>query len=449
MSIANFPASLQPIIQQGFLARRFQTGLQSKLGFRTIADRMTFPGRIGQAITETRRGLKAPVKVAADPSQNAGLDNGMTPSSWAVEQYSLGLGLYRDTIDLNMVSEGVGIASQFLANAEAGGKQALATLDLNARDTLYFGSDTPGVLDVGGYLGGNTSVSSALSSASASLHVDDIRGFVNSVTPVGIVAAVSPLNPLVVYVNGTAYNCIGVVSDGSQNVSTAPSGMSGTLQFSANVATTDGVAGAPVIAFSAPAVIRPNGRRTTAGLTAGDTLSFKAVQGAVTKLRRNAVPTIDGLYNCHLSDEQLQGLFDDGQFQNMFRGAYQSREFRQGEVFELMGVRFIPTTEAPQQVLNGVEIQRAIVVGKGALIEGDYVDTGYSDIPDVNAGLKEMHDGICMITRPPLDRLGQIISQSWYWIGGFALPTDVTANPSIISTATNSALKRAVVIESL
>lgn len=54
-----------------------------------------------------------------------------------------------------------------------------------------------------------------------------------------------------------------------------------------------------------------------------------------------------------------------------------------------------------------------------------------------------------MITRPALDRLAQIIAQSWSWIGGFALPTDLTANTTVIPTATNSYLKRGVVIESL
>jgi hypothetical protein len=54
-----------------------------------------------------------------------------------------------------------------------------------------------------------------------------------------------------------------------------------------------------------------------------------------------------------------------------------------------------------------------------------------------------------MVTREPLDRLQQIIAQSWYWIGGFAVPTDITANATIIPTATNSYYKRAVVIESV
>jgi len=60
-----------------------------------------------------------------------------------------------------------------------------------------------------------------------------------------------------------------------------------------------------------------------------------------------------------------------------------------------------------------------------------------------------MIDSVAMVTREPLDRLRQIIAQSWYGIGGFALPTDVTADTNVIPTATNSYLKRGVVIESL
>ena len=39
MGIQNFPAALQPIIQQGFLEREFQEALHSRLGYRAVADR--------------------------------------------------------------------------------------------------------------------------------------------------------------------------------------------------------------------------------------------------------------------------------------------------------------------------------------------------------------------------------------------------------------------------
>lgn len=455
MAIDNFPAQLQPIIQQGYLAREFTAGLQSRIAFRAIADREIFPNRIGESITKTRKGLKAPVTTPMNPSQNTNFDNGLTPSSWSVEQYTLSINHYGDTIDLNVVSEGVGIADQFLANANTNGIQALQSLDRIARNTLFGG----GIGGVGGYIGGNTRVTTALSAAGADVAVDDIRGFLSLLNSSGQVVSVGQSSGMTVTVGSNAYTLITATAD-AVNVSTAPLGKSGTLTFSTSVAVSDAVAGSPVVASTAPLVLRPNNRLTTAQLVAptgnygsstyvpGDTLGIQTVLAAVAALRMNNVPTIDGAYHCYLDDQQMLGLFRDGDFKYLYRGAYGSDTYRAGSVVELLGVRFIPTTEAPLQASLGAGvIHRAIVCGQGALIEGDY--NGVVEIPDSDRALIENLDGIMMITREPLDRLKQIIAQSWYWIGGFALPTDATVNPSIIPTSTNSYLKRGVVIESL
>lgn len=457
MSISNFPAQLQPIVQQGFLAREFQDGLQSRLGFRAIADRESFPNRIGETVTKTRKGLKAPVTTPLNPSTNSNFDNGLSPSSWSVEQYVLSINQYGDTIDLNVITDGVGIASQFLANARTNGVQAMQSLDRIARNTLFGGAQN----GVGGYLGGNTRVISALSSAATTLRVDDVRGFASVLNTYGQVVSVGATSGMTVTVGSNAYT-VSAVSADAVNISTAPGGVSGTLTFTTNVSVSDGAAAQPVIAATAPLVLRPNGRLTTAALTAptgtygsasyvpGDTLGIQTVLGAVAALRMNNVPTIDGAYHCYLDDQQMLGLFRDGDFKYLYRGAYGSEAYQSGSVVELLGVRFIPTTEAPLQASLGAgPIHRAIVCGKGALIEGDYADMAKLDIPDAERSLIERVDDVVMVTREPLDRLKQIIAQSWYWIGGFALPTDATANTSIIPTATNSYLKRGVVIESL
>ena len=104
MPISNFPAALQPIIQQGFLEREFQDQIRSVLGFRQIARRERFPNKIGETITKTRPGLKAPVTTPITPSLNTNLDNGLTPSTWTIEQYILSIAMYGDTIDLNTVT---------------------------------------------------------------------------------------------------------------------------------------------------------------------------------------------------------------------------------------------------------------------------------------------------------------------------------------------------------
>nr|WP_294915936.1 DUF4043 domain-containing protein [uncultured Neokomagataea sp.] len=450
MSIDNFPVQLQAAIQQGFLAREFENGLKSRLGFRQVADREVFPNAIGETLTKTRKSLKAPVTTPMNPTANTNFDNGMSPSGWSIEQYTLGINQYGDTIDLNMVTSGVGIASQFLANANTNGIQAMQSLDRLARNTLFGGA--PG--GVGGYLGGNTRVITTLGAAATAVQVDDVRGF-QSVIVGGQVVPVGTSNGLTVTVGAGSYTLIAVVPD-AVNVSTAPGGVSGVLQFSANVSVSDGTAGQAVVAATAPMVIRPNGRLTTAALQTAsakglaDTLGLQQVLAGVATLRRNNVPMINGAYHCYLDDLQLLSLFRDDDFKQLYRGAYGSEEYRSGQVIELLGVRFIPTTEAPQQASLGAgTIHRALLLGQGALIEGDCALTGHSDIPDAERALIEMVDGVAMVTREPLDRLRQIIAQSWYWIGGFALPTDVTANVNIIPTATNAYLKRGVVIESL
>ncbi|MBO4120278.1 hypothetical protein J5T34_05930 [Cupriavidus gilardii] len=434
MGIQNFPAALQPIIQQGFLEREFQEGLRSRLAFRAIADREEFPNKIGETITKTRRGLKAPVTTPLNPSTNTNLDNGLTPSSWTVEQYTLSINMYGDTIDLNMVTQGVGIAKQFVENARVNGVQAAQSLDRLARNALY-----------GSYLGGNTRVRTTLGAPATTVAVDDIRGF-QYVTSNGVMVPVSAGNPMTVTIGAGSYTLTGVTADGT-NVSTAPQGVSGTLTLSANVSVSDGTAGNAVVSSVAPVVLREGSRASTAAILATDTLKMQTVLEAVAQLRSNNVPTVGGLYNCYLDDRQLLGLFKDDDFKLLYRGAYGSSEYRTGQIIELLGVRFIPTTEAPQQTLGGVAIHRAVVCGQGALIEGDYASTGYADVASEDS-LKAMVDDICMVTREPLDRLQQIIAQSWYWVGGFCVPTDITANPTIIPTASNSYFKRAVVIES-
>lgn len=457
MGIQNFPASLQPAIQQGFLAREFQQGLRSRLGYRAIADREPFPNKIGETITKTRKGLKAPATTPLTPSANTNLDNGLTPSTWSVEQYTLSINMYGDTIDLNMVTEGVGIAGQFLENAGTNGIQAMQTLDRLCRNTLFGGA----LNGVGGYLGGNTRVRTTLGAAGTTIAVDDIRGFQNILSSIGQVTPVSSSNGMTVTVGSDAYTLTGSAADGS-NVSTAPNGISGTLIFSTNVTVSDGTAGNAVVASTAPLVLRPNNRLTTLGLTAptgtygasnyvpGDTLTMNVILSAVAALRQNNVPTIGGRYNCYIDDAQLLGLFRDQDFKLLYRGDYGSQAYVQGTIIELLGVRFIPTTEAPQQASLGAgQIHRAVVLGQGALIEGDFANIGNIDAPGLDLAVMEMLDSVAMVTRPPLDRLSQIIAQSWYWVGGFALPTDVTANTSIIPTASNSYLKRGVVVESL
>ena len=441
MGISNFPAALQPIIQQGFLEREFMQALRSKIGYRACADREEFSVGIGETLTKTRAGLKPAVTTPLAASTNTNLDNGLTPGTWNVEQFTLTLSHYAATMDLNMVTSRVGIASLFLQNAYVNGEQAARSLDDLARNALF-----------GAYFGGNTRVRTTLASSGVNIAVDDVRGFQTAFVN-GLQQAVTTANPLTVTVGSNAYSLIGVGPD-TNNLSTTPGGQSGVLMFANTVSVGDATAGNSVQAGTGSLILRPNGRTNTSLIQVGDTLSMTNILDAVAGLRLNAVPDIDGAYNCYLDPISARQLFADQDFQRLFIGSTSANEiFRpgQGVVNEFLGLRFVLTTESfvqPHPTLAGAIVRRPIVVGQGALIEGDFAGMAADDVAPKDA-IVSLVDGVCMVTREPIDRLQQIIAQSWYWIGGFCAPSDTTTNSLTVPTSTNASFKRAVMVEHL
>jgi hypothetical protein len=439
MSISNFPAALQPIIQQGFLEREFQQALRSRLGYRACADREEFAVGIGETLTKTRAGLKPAVTIPLAANTNTNLDNGLTPGSWNVEQFTLTLNHYAATMDLNMVTSRVGIASQFLQNAYVNGEQAARSLDDLARNALF-----------SAYFGGNTRVRTTLTSAGPAVAVDDVRGFQTAFVN-GVQQTVSAANPLAVTIGADIYTLTGATVDAT-NVSTTPGGQSGVLTLSGNVTVSDGTAGNSVQSATCSLILRPNARGNSSLLQAGDTLAMSNILDAVANLRVNAVPDMDGAYNCYLDPISARQLFADPDFQRLFIGLTSANEIfkpGQGVVNEFLGLRFVLTTESyvqPHPSLAGAVIRRPIVVGQGALVEGDFAGMAADDVAPKDS-IVSMVDGVCMVTREPIDRLQQIIAQSWYWIGGFCAPSDTTTNSMTVPTATNASFKRAVMIE--
>ena len=437
MGIQNFPPALQPIIQQGFLEREFEQALMSRLGYRACADRVQISVGIGETLTKTRAGLKPSITTPLQPSINTNFDNGLTPTGWSVEQYTITINHYAATTDLNMVTSRVGIASQFLQNAYVNGEQAARSLDELARNALF-----------SSYFGGNTRVRTTLGSTGTSVAVDDIRGFQNTFVN-GVQQLVGAANPLTVTAGASAYTLVGAIADVS-NVSSTPNGVSGVLTFAGNVSVSDGTAGNAIIAANASVIVRPSQRSNTAALTATDMLTMSSLLDAVAKLRLNAVPEIDGVYNCYLDPVSARQLFADPDFKQLFQGATSANQvFRQGMTNDFLGLRFIPTTEAfvqPHPTLAGLMIRRPIVCGQGALIEGDFAGMAADDVVPKDS-IVAVVDDVAMVTREPIDRLQQIIAQSWYWIGGFCAPSDTTTNPTTVPTATNAAFKRAVMVE--
>ena len=451
MPIQNMPQGIQAAIQQGFLERDFQEALRSTVGFRAIADKEEVAINVGETVIKTRNGLKAPAMAPMMPSANTNLDNGLNPSAFTIEQYALALNQYGDTIDLNIVTSQVGIGNQFLLNTTINGIQARQTLDRLARNALY-----------SAYLGGNTRVRVSLTSAGPNIAVDDVRGFL-TVLNNGQFLPVSPTNTAQVVVGANVYTLIGVTPDQSSVSSVLPgttgiSGQSGLLTFATNVATTDATAGNLVAHANGPVVVRPNGKwgggaspnATTASLATSDTLTLGAIEDAVAQLRANTGMLQDPFF-LYLDTFSMRQLFSDPDFKLMYQGQYGSEEVRTGKLFQLFGVNFVPTNEAPVQPASSavpVRVRRPILCAPGVLIEGDFAgmrEKAY-EVAGSNSEV-QMLDGIMQVVRAPLDRLQQIVAQSWFWIGGFVAPTDATATSVIIPSAGAQYLKRAVVIE--
>ncbi|MBV8467169.1 MAG: hypothetical protein JO218_14605, partial [Burkholderiales bacterium] len=387
MSIQNFPAALQPIIQQGFLEREFEDSLKSKLVYRRVADREVFPNRIGETLTKTRPGLKAAVTTPNNPAGNTNLDNGMTPSTWTVEQFTLNVNQYSDTIDLNIINEGVGIASQFVQNARVNAFQAAQSVDRLARNALF-----------NAYLGGNTRVRTTLGAPAASVAVDDVRGFLFAPQN-GVMQAVSAGNTATVLIAGDSYTLVGVTPDAT-NVSTAPGGISGVLTFSGNVTVADGTAGNAVVHYNAPTILRANSRSTTAGLVTGDILTMGLLLDAQAQLRNNAPILADERMVCYLDNKSMRQLFADQDFKLLYQGQYGSDTYRNGTVFSLLGIEFVPTTEAFVQPMGGINVRRPILCIPGALVEADFQNTG--KLFENESQIVTVSEGIAQVTRPPL-----------------------------------------------
>ncbi len=461
-SFTNFPAALAAILQDGFLEREMEEGLDSVLAYRRAAVQETVPSRIGETLTRTRKGRKAPVSTALDPTSNTGLDNGLSSATFSIEQYSFTLRRYADTVDVDMMADLATIANNMIANARNNGVQAAQSLERIARSKLF-----------GAYLGGNSRVRTDLGAGgTTTCYVDDIRGF-QYVLSNGVPTAVSVSTPLTVYEYPVGPSGLtqtltvtGVAAEGT-NHSSVPDGISGVLTFSS--ATTP-INGDALIAANAPKILRPFSHTTTAQLTGGDVLTMGLIEDGVAYLRDNGVPPMeDGTYHCILDNTSMRQLWADQDFKVLFAGRSDSREFKTQDVIELMGVTYIPTTESYVQPAGkqysgstygssgggtsyasiSVRVRRPILLGAEAIIQGDFegmenwlAREGVNVISEVM-----LINGVAQIVRPPLDRLQSVASMTWVWIGDFAVPTDLTATSNIIPTASDALYKRALVIE--
>ncbi len=447
----SIPAGLQEILQNGLLYHAFEDPLVATFLYDRGAKNQPWPGSVGSQGIMTRSGLMSPVPTPVTCSD-------ASANTYGFEQYSVFMDQWGNSKDTNMAVSAMALASELLNYNRILGINAAETLDLVARAALY------------SHYGAGFSWATETTSASTSLTVADGTGFQynpqavstsgsnpgegNAAPVVNQLAPVSGSNPLPVTINGVANTVTGVTFTGQApgpGVMLAPA----TLTLGSAATVTNGQA---VLSSIAPVSFRPNARATANQLVAGDIATLSLFQSAVTRLRRQKVPTIGGAYTAFISPQTIDELWQDSAFQLAYRGRADSPAYRdfsvEGPIGQdgtfygrFAGIDWIVTTNGPSDdspLTNqgAVQYWRPIVCGQESLIRAPFAEMERL-VTDMQAGGTvevDMIKGVARILRAPLDRFGQVLTSTWSWIGGYAVGTDLL-------TGDSTAYKRAVVVE--
>lgn len=433
MTINNLPASVQAIVQDGTLVREFEDALFPNLVYRRMFEPEEIATGIGETVTKTRTALLPKVTTALAPATNSDLNSGMTPKTPLVEQYSLTLAQYGDTVDTNMLSSIISLASNYLRNAKALGLQAAQSLDGLAARPLF-----------DAYGGGHT-MATASDTTTTEVPVDDVRGFL-TVVVAGKPVPVSVTNPLAITVDDVANTVTGVDYDPDDREDDGFGRIPGTLTVGTEIATL--TQGDVVLASTRPTIMRVGGGSNIDAITGSNLLVLQTFINAAATLRSRGVPKWeDGTYHVGLDPLSMAQLFNDDAFQRIYEANDAKGEaYREGTVTRLAGLTFFETEEAPTHDNGTTTVRMPIVCGAGTGVEGRFAGVGQwlkEFTGGANGMILQTEDPIlAMIARAPLDRLQQVVANSWSAIGDWVIPTDI--NSSIGGSA--AAYKRSVLI---
>lgn len=456
---AGLPTSITELIQSRTLERVFHDSLYPALLYRGEARPEVWNANLGERIVMTRTGLLQPRTKPLIPGQDP------TPSSYTTEQWEAEARQFGDTLDTHMPTSYVTLAPTFLQDTQKLGLQAGQTLNRLIRDSLFRT-----------YMSGET-VTRALAAASAlSITVASLNGFTERILN-GRILAVSAGNPLPITFTGGTEPANTVVGFTPLDPNEPLGG--GVLFLGA--ALTSGVAVREgVLASTRARRLRVGAGNTVDALTSGSIITLNTIISAVTRLRSNNVPPhADGYYHVHLTPQGEEQIFQDNHWQRLHQSLPDSVAYQDLAIGRAVGCIFYRNTESPDattvdtgalvsdpgiggnallspqlggEVQNeaGLTIRRALVTGGGVIYE-KYLDeskfiteagvTGkIGEFSIVNGGVSVMTQRIRYILRAPLDRLQQVLGQTWSWSGDFPVPSD-----SLVGDA--SRFKRAIVIE--
>ena len=456
---AGIPASIVELIQSRTLERVFHDALFPALLYRGEARPELWQANIGDQQLFTRTGLLNPVTQPLIPGQDP------NPKSYTSEQWSAQASQFGDTMDTHMPTNYVTLAPIFLQDTMKLGLQAGQSLNRLIRDRLFTS-----------YLAGEAVTRASAAATATSIQVTTLNGFTEQVLN-GRLQPISPSNPLTItFTGGTepANTVVGFTpNDPNQPLGAGVLNLGAAL--SSGVALREGV-----LAANRSRRLRVGNGATVDALASNNILTLNDVINAVARLRnQNVPPHADGYYHVHLTPTAEAEIFQDNHWQRLHQSLPDSMAYRDLAIGQAVGCIFYRNTESPDashvdasqlisdpgstgkgqlspqiggEVSNdsGLAINRVLVTGGGVVVE-KYLDeskfiteagvTGkIGEFSIVNGGVSVMTQRIRYILRAPLDRLQQVLSQTWSWSGDFPVPSDVL-------TGDAARYKRAVVIE--
>jgi len=442
---------IRALVQENILERAFHDALFPRLMFRGEASPVLWPANVGDSMVFTGTGLikpkLRPVQPGSDPA----------PSTFSAEQWSAQLQQYSDSIDTHMPTSIVAIANLFLRNAQQLGLSSGQTLNRVVRDRLYNAA-----------LSGWT-VADGAQNAVTTLRVKRLNGFTRARRPdlpagspvkFDTVSANNPLKIKLLDTTGAPAEVSRTVTGYTPDTAGDEIGP-GTLTLTGGAVTV--ASRAYVFAEDCTGIVRVGGGNKVDDVTGTDILRLADVRAAVARFWQQNVPEYgDGYFHCHLDPVSQAQIFSDPEFQRLLTSLPDYFIYRQFALGALLGTVFFRNSECPLSdtveggstatftlddpfagelfntgATTGVKIHRALFVGQGALHEyhqdlsaliTDAGITGKVGEPRIsNNGIEVNTDRVQLIIRAPLNRLQDLVSTSWKFVGDWPVRTDVSS----------------------
>jgi hypothetical protein len=455
--MANFPDGSLPVtfnptvaatIQDRTLQRVYRDALFPNLLFRMEAMRELWPIHLGQSQTFTRSGL---MEVTTLPGQ-AGVDP--VAETYSFEQWDATAQQWKGSIDTDMPTSYLALASQYLRNIHQLGMKSGQSINRVVRDKGY-----------NAYVAGNTVTDASASSGASTIHVANITGFTTNLFN-GRQQPVSASNPINITIPGlttTAYQVTAVTADVAGDPIHGGT-LTITPTLSGNLASRSSV-----LTEKRSQLIYSGGGTNIDAIDASDVFAVRDIRTAIAQLRFNNVPAHeDGLYHWHLDPQSEQQVFADNEFQRLNQSMPDYVHYRRFALAIFGSGVFYRNNEAPNtQTCNpnplksnthgfeltngaGIDIRRPICTGQG-WIEEKYVDESQyisaagimgkiGEFAVTNGGIQVVTEGVRLIMRAPIDKMQQTTSTSYSISGDWPVPTDE------LGPGSKATYKRAVVV---